>query len=56
MECLHAVGDHFIKDKCQLCVKSHVASLFMHFSSICCMCIYIIILYESVSLQNICMF
>jgi hypothetical protein len=31
VEGLHAVGDIFIKDKCQLCVKLCVASLFMHF-------------------------
>jgi hypothetical protein len=31
MEGLHVVGDIFIKDKCQLCVKLCVASLFMHF-------------------------
>jgi hypothetical protein len=30
VEGLHAVGDIFIKDKCQLCVKLCVASLFMH--------------------------
>jgi hypothetical protein len=31
VEGMHAVGDLFIKDKCQLCVKLCVASLFMHF-------------------------
>jgi hypothetical protein len=60
MEGLHVVGDLFIKDKCQLCVKLCVALLFMHFfmgfSCVCCMCISIIILYESVYLQSICMF
>ena len=30
MEGMHAVGDIFIKDKCQLCVKLCAASLFMH--------------------------
>jgi hypothetical protein len=29
MECMHIVGGIFIKDKCQLCVKLHVALLFM---------------------------
>jgi hypothetical protein len=30
VEGLHTVGGLLIKDKCQLCVKLHVASLFMH--------------------------
>jgi hypothetical protein len=30
VEGLHTVGDIFIKDKCQLCVKLCVALLFMH--------------------------
>ena len=31
VEGLHVVGDIFIKDKCQLCVKLCVALLFMYF-------------------------
>jgi hypothetical protein len=30
VEGLHIVGDIFIKDKCQLCVKLCTALLFMH--------------------------
>jgi hypothetical protein len=30
VEGIHAVGDIFIKDKCQSCVKFCVSSLFMH--------------------------
>jgi uncharacterized membrane protein YesL len=30
VEGLHAVGGLSIKGKCQLCVKLHVATLFMH--------------------------
>jgi hypothetical protein len=31
VECLHAIGAIFVKDKCKLCVKLCASSLFMHF-------------------------
>jgi hypothetical protein len=55
VEGLHAVGVLLIKDKCQLCVNSCAALIFMHFVSwvfpVYVACIFLFfILYESVHL------
>jgi len=60
MEGFHEVGDIFTKIgfNCVLNYMLHyyLCIIFMGFSFVCCMCIFIIILYESVNLHSFYMF
>jgi hypothetical protein len=60
MEVFHAIGDIFTKMSvnCVLNYMLHyyLCVIFMGFSCVCCMCISIFILYESVHFHSICMF
>jgi hypothetical protein len=60
VEGLHAIGDIFTKISvnCVLNYMLHyyVCIFFMGFSCVCCMCIFIIILYEFVHLHSFYMF
>jgi hypothetical protein len=60
VEGLHTVGGLSIKYKCQLCVKLHVATLFMHLFlwvfPVYVACVFsIIFLYKTVYLHSFCM-